>query len=174
MNGDVRYQPCGFCGVKLGGGLQCPDCGTWWTSRNFHFGQYQISNNKGIPEIYGSFSDFFGGPKEPVWLGFDEDDGQAMEVLAVEDQGWLFGEKFYKSTSPLHRDDDGVLLDLSVPAGVATEEYLEEIRLQNRGLTDEEIEVYKRIRALKLDVLNPAELAEEFVALVVERNRNES
>jgi hypothetical protein len=171
MNGDVRYLPCGFCGVTLGGSHQCPGCGTWWSRRNFHFGEYQPLYHKGTPEIFDLISDFPGGPLKFVWSGFDHDDEQAMEVFAAGVSELFFGKRYRFSTPPSYRDEDGALLDLFVPEAAPLREDPEERRLRNMGCSDEEIDAYNRIKSLKLDVLNPKKLAEKFLSLIVARNR---
>lgn len=155
----------------LGASLQCPGCRTWWSRRNFSFDEYNPLPNKGIPEVYGLVSEFSGAPLIRIWTGFDEDDGQAMEILAAQEPGWLFGEKFYKGPSSLHRDEDGVTLDLFVPEAAPIHLDSVESRLRNSGCNDAEIETYKRLRAMTFQILDPLKLAEKFLSLVVEKNR---
>lgn len=100
----------------------------WWSERNFSFSSVEPSHNNGTPEFYGRAHKYPIGYErhkwwwERQWLGFDEDDGQAMEVFAAECQGWLFGERFYE---PAPRDDDEgmeIWLELYPPSEEATGE----------------------------------------------------
>lgn len=97
MSSPVGH-PCGFCDTLLSS-LHCGVCGTWWSDRNF-CSSYDIPDNKGLPELYGMIEQPPPGHHVDSrlwaeWLGFDEDDRQAMEVYAAECSGWLLGEKFY-------------------------------------------------------------------------------
>jgi hypothetical protein len=81
----------------------------WWEERNFVFSRYLLSPNKGAPELYDQELDR--GHGEVEWLGFDEDDGQAMEVFAAEYEGYLFGERFFYTPPQLEDEEEGFVQD---------------------------------------------------------------
>lgn len=113
MKGNIYAHPCGFCGAVLQTSPQCPGCGVWWSERNFSFLFGLSSLNKGSPELYAmqnkfpvGYERYWSGDTE--WIGFDEDDAQAMEVYAAEYEGYILGERFLRRVPYEVGDDESV------------------------------------------------------------------